>query len=122
MVQGSKIYTFPQLAGLVQASKTGVKTLANNTTAHFVSNSRIGIRLHNVDVVILGADGTYQLFTGGYTTDTTKDRLNGFSPATIVLKDFAFYVVKEPGKGRGKDNLALFYEGMKVDRLGRVIG
>jgi hypothetical protein len=121
MVKGAKVYTFSQLARKIGESRGGEAKLATNTTAHFLSSTKIGIKLHWTDVVIVGADGTYTLNTGGYTTKTTMDRLNGFSPAKIIQKDFAFYVMKNPSGGKGKDNLIPFYDGIKVSVGGRVI-
>lgn len=37
-------------------------------------------RLHETDIVTLHADGTTTLRTGGFKTDTTKDRMNRFMP------------------------------------------
>jgi hypothetical protein len=56
----------------------------------------------------------------GFTTATTRDRLNGFSPAKIVQKDFTFYVLKDPSLRAIKSNLVDFQEGITVDRFGSV--
>jgi hypothetical protein len=121
MVKGAKVYTFSQLARKIGESRGGEAKLGTNTTAHFLSSTRIGIRLHATDVVIVNANGTYELNTGGYTTSVTLNRLNGFSPATVIQKDFTFYVLKNPSGGKGKDNLTPFYDGIKVNVGGRVI-
>jgi len=121
MVKESRVYSFGQLAQLIKASRDGQKKLANNTISHFVDNDKIGIRLHWTDVIIVNADDTYQLYSGGYTTRTTADRLNGFSPAKVIQKDYSFYLLKNPSDGKVKNNLVPFVEGIKVNRFGCVV-
>lgn len=121
MVKDSQVYTYRQLAQMIRDSRNGQVKLANNTVAHFVENDRIGIRLHYTDVIIIHQDDTYELHTKGYTTATTKDRLNGFSPARVVQKNFTFYLLKDPSQRALKSNLICFEEGITVDRFGNVI-
>ena len=120
MVQGSKVYSYSQLAQMIQASRNGIVKLCNNTIAHYVDTDRIGIRLHYTDVVIIHSDNTYELHTKGYTKATTKDRLNGFSPAKVIQKDFEFYVLRDPTQQAVKANLIPFFEGITIDRFGCV--
>jgi hypothetical protein len=120
MVQGSKVYSYSQLAQMIQASRHQEVKLCNNTVAHFLEDNRIGIRLHYTDVVIINPDDTYELHTKGYTTATTKDRLNGFSPAKVIQKEFTFYVLRDPTGRAVKSNLVEFEEGITVDRYGNV--
>lgn len=120
MVQGSHVYSYSQLAQMLEASRNKPVKLAHNTIAHYVDNYRIGIRLHYTDVVIINPDNTYELHTKGYTTATTKDRLNGFSPARVIQKDFSYYVLKDPSQRAVKSNLIPFFEGITVDRFGNV--
>jgi hypothetical protein len=120
MVKDSKVYSYSQLAQMLEASRTKQIKLANNTTAHFLNDSRIGIRLYYTDIVIINPDDTYELHSQGYTTATTRDRLNGFSPAKVVQKDFTFYVLKNPNERAIKSNLVSFVEGIAVDRFGIV--
>src|SRR5674476_1569040 len=114
MVKDSRVYSFGQLAQMIKASRDGQKKLANNTISHFVDNDKIGICLHWTDVIIVNADDTYQLYSGGYTTRTTADRLNGFSPAKVIQKDFSFYLLKNPADGIVTSNLIHFEVGIKV--------
>jgi len=120
MVQGSKVYSYSQLEQMIQASRHQEVKLCNNTVAHFLEDSRIGIKLHYTDVIIVNADNTYELHTKGYTTATTKDRFNGFSPARIIQKDFSFYLLRDPTQRAIKNNLIPFFEGITVDRFGNV--
>jgi hypothetical protein len=120
MVQGSHVYSYNQLAQKLEASKNKQVKLCNNTIAHYVDESKIGIKLHYTDVIIINPDDTYELHTKGYTTATTRDRLNGFSPARVVQKDFSFYVLIDPNQRAIKSNLVPFFEGITVDRFGCV--
>ena len=120
MVNGAQVYTYIQLSKMLKASRNGQVKLAHNTIAHFLNDNRIGIRLYYTDVVIVNPDDTYQLHSQGYTTATTRDRLNGFSPAKVVQKDFTFYVLKDPSLRAVKSNLVEFQEGITVDRYGNV--
>ena len=120
MVQGSKVYSYRQLSEMIQASRNGQIKLANNTTAHFLNDSRIVIKLYYTDIVIINPDDTYELYTNGYTTKTTRDRLNGFSPAKVIQKDYSFYLLKNPSDGSNKANMIPFEEGITVDRFGNV--
>lgn len=43
----------------------------------------MAVRLHNTDVVTYHPDGTATLYTGGWMTVTTKDRINAWSPARV---------------------------------------
>ncbi|HZK71841.1 MAG TPA: hypothetical protein VFD03_10080 [Clostridia bacterium] len=121
MVKDNRVYSFGQLAQKLQSARDGKVKLAYNTVAHFSDNDKIGIRLHWTDVIIVNADDTYQLYSGGYTTRTTADRLNGFSPAKVIQKDFSFYLLKNPSDGKVKSNLIHFKEGIKVNRFGCII-
>jgi len=121
VVKDSHVYSFEQLAQMIKASRDGKKKLAHNTITHFIANDKIGIRLHWTDVIIVNADDTYELYNGGYTTRTTRDRSNGFSPATVIQKDFGFHVLKNPADGKVKSNLIPFEEGIRVDMFGCVV-
>ena len=121
MVKGVELYSFSKLSAMIDRSREGKAKLANNTYAHRVSGSKIAIRLHHTDVVIVGADGTYQLFTGGHETPITRSRLIGYSPAVIFSKDFSFQILIDPSRGKTKENTVVFYDGMKVDSDGRLL-
>jgi hypothetical protein len=120
MVKDSKVYSYSQLAQMINSARDGKAKLAHNTYAHFVDNDKIGIRLHYTDVIVISPDNTYELHTKGYTTATTRDRLNGFSPARVIQKEFTFYVLRNPAQKAIKSNLVPFFEGIVVDRYGNV--
>jgi hypothetical protein len=121
MVKGSMVYSYTQLEQLIKNSRDGqTAKLAHNTTEHFVDTDRIGIWLYYTDVIIINPDDSYALHSKGYATRTTQDRLNSFSPARVITKDFSFYVLRDPTGRALKNNLIPFYEGITVDRFGNV--
>ncbi len=73
-----------------------------------------------MDVVVVNPDDTYELHSQGYATATTRDRLNGFSPARVIQKSFEFYVLRDLTSRALKNNLVPLYEGITVDRFGNV--
>lgn len=58
--------------------------VANNTyltrSGRDYENSSIGLRLHNTDVIRFFPDNSLQVNTGGWSTRTTLDRINGWLP------------------------------------------
>lgn len=120
MVKNSQVYSYRQLAQMIRDSRNEQVKLAHNTTAHYLDNERIGIRLYYTDVVIVHSDDSYELHTKGFVTRTTQDRLNGFSPARVIQKQFTFYILKDPSMRAIKSNLVEFQEGITVDRYGNV--
>jgi hypothetical protein len=109
MVKGSKVYDFVELEEKV-GKREHVK-LANNTVAVRRDQNKIAIRLHYTDVVTLTRDGKYILKTGGWHSMTTKDRINGFSPACVSQKKGDWFI----------NVVTPFYEGVTVDRSGNII-
>jgi hypothetical protein len=68
------------LAGITYDKEPRPKLIANNTVQYYRDGQKI-IRLHSTDIMVYSKDGkTVKLYTGGWLTVTTKDRLNRFSP------------------------------------------
>lgn len=55
------------------------RPIENNTRVVRLDDDRIGVRLHNTDVVTFHRNGTTELTTGGWLTVTTKDRINRYA-------------------------------------------
>lgn len=90
--------------------KRDSKKLGNNT--YLVRRGDdFAVKLHNTDVVTIHADNTYTLNTGGWQTVTTKDRINGYSPARIYQNKGLWYM-------RGG---SVYYDGIRIDAAGEVI-
>lgn len=91
--------TYERAAELFETARSPYagKPLANNTRLHEQSSGNgrgpdYAVQLHGTDVVTLRADGTYELNTGGWYTVTTKDRINGYSPARVSSERGTWFV------------------------------
>lgn len=85
------------------------RKLGNNTYLELNDDKSIGVRLHDTQVVVFYSKYA-QLFTGGWLTQTTKDRINNYSPNYISQKNSIWYM----------SDGSLFYEGIKVDYQGKI--
>jgi hypothetical protein len=97
-------------------SKAAGKPLENNTRLEKLDNGDYGVRLHNTIVVTIHADGTYTLRTGGWHTVTTKDRINGYSPARVFQEKGEWFVAAPDFTRR-----VPFVEGIRVDANGEPV-
>ncbi len=89
-------------------SKEKGKKLANNT--YLVKTEHgFGVKLHDTIVVEI-RPCVYILKTGGWLTQTTKERINAFSPARISQSKSIWYV----GSG-------LYTDGMEIDLEGNPV-
>lgn len=82
----------------------------NNTYARR-DNNNIAIKLHNTDIVTIDKKDEFTLNSGGWQTVTTKERLNKYTPAGISQKAGIWYL----------SDGSLFYDGVTIDKLGRVL-
>jgi hypothetical protein len=87
------------------------KPLGNNTKLVKVDDDTFAVKLHHTNVVLIHRDGTYTLNSGGWRTVTTKDRINGYSPARVWQKAHVWYV-------NGGDR---FFDGIRVNSAGTVL-
>ena len=90
------------------------KPLENNTRL-FDRGDHFAVRLHNTDVVRIYPDG-WSLHTEGYSSLTTKDRLNKYSPVRIFQRDFVWYVQD----GWKNEEPRYFIEGLFIDKNWKV--
>ena len=76
-------------AQAVLASRGSVR-LGNNTylERHFCG---IAVRLHNSNIVMFHEDGRVVLFSGGYRTVTTKERINHFITGRVFQSKSVWY-------------------------------
>ncbi len=96
-------------------TKKDRKKLQNNTYLQkFIDSEGIpafSIVLHRTSVVNIYKNGDYELYTGGWYTSTTKNRINEYSPARIFQKKGEWYlsdgVLFEEGVRRSKDYFEL---------------
>lgn len=68
------------------------------------------VRYHETNVVLIGSDDSYTLFTGGWHTVTTKARIREHSPALLYAENGVWFIGETP-----------FFEGIRVDRKGAVL-
>jgi len=88
--------------------KAAGKPLENNTRLVLLDDGDYGIRLHNTIVVTIHVDGTYTLDSGNWKTVTTKDRINGYSPARLYQEKGDWYIGDRD-----------FFDGIRVDADGK---
>jgi hypothetical protein len=86
---------------------TRPKIIAPNTV-RYSQNDQVRIRLHQTDIIVYSKDGKpCRLYTGGWQTVTTKDRLNRFMPGRgNIFSDRGVWYI-----ARGVP----FYEGIELD-------
>jgi hypothetical protein len=66
-----------------ECEQFGTRKLENNTWLVKIDDDTYGVKLYDTVVVEVRRDGGYRLFTGGYKTTTTKDRINKYGPKTV---------------------------------------
>jgi len=92
------------------------RPIANNTRVERIDDETIGIKLHDTYVVKIRDDGSWQLFTGGWYTVTTKDRINGYAPVRVASDRGRWYVYSHDWKDR-----VPFFDGIAVTASGTVL-
>jgi hypothetical protein len=90
------------------------KKVANNTWAELV-NDHIAIVYHVTTIAKLYPNGDVQLFTGGWRTVSTKDRLNGLGNFHVWQENYQWYVADF---GTDWSNKTPFYDGVKFNQSG----
>jgi hypothetical protein len=100
------------------------KPLGNNTYLYKDGNDFV-VRLHSTNVVRIRPDGTYVLNSGGWSSKTTKDRINAYSPACISQKARTWYVYPRNNpllqEGEKATLPPVFCSGMVVDSNGFMV-
>lgn len=84
------------------------------TRIHRLANGDIAIRYQVTDVVVYHADGTTSLFTGGWQTHTTKERIKEYSSAHIFQEKGLWYFAPKNFNWADRKNCSLFYDGVTV--------
>jgi hypothetical protein len=75
----------------------------------------VSVRLHATDIVTFWVDGRVTLYTGGWRTVTTKDRINKFITGRVYQKNHEWFYVGHDSNGNlAWDNPVEFVEGMNV--------
>lgn len=85
--------TYNQASDLTcRARDAGKGYKLENNTRLINRGSHFAVRLHNTDIVEIDHHNRYTLYTGGWETVTTKDRINKYSPVYIKQRDYTWYV------------------------------
>lgn len=92
------------------------RPLQNNTRLQRLGSGDIAVVLHDTDVVTLHEDGSFTLDSGGWYTQTTKDRLNTYAPFGYVRQENGVWYWEYDG-----DSIN-FEDGMTVHPDGTVSG
>ena len=122
MTKDDYVYSYKSLKELINNTRGGEPKLTGNTTARFLDDGRLAIRLYWTDIIIIDSNDQYELRTNGHTENTTLSRLNGFSPARVVKRQGEFFLLKDySAENHKKKNLIPFFDGIKVDRYGDII-
>lgn len=96
--------------GLARLKGKKQEKLENNTYLVKVDDDTLGVKLHNTIVVYIYKSGIYQYDTGGWQTNTTKDRINRYGPASVFSDNGIWHV------GNG-----IYEDGVRLDSKGNVL-
>lgn len=108
------MFNYEQALKIMRTARKGQKKIGNNTYL-IDRGTHFAVKLHNTEVVELYANGDVKLNSNGWETSTTKDRITTFSPFRIQQKKGLWSVWS------GKQFLALFQDGMKLNFKGKRI-
>ena len=86
--------------------------LGNNTYLLRQDLQNITVRLHDTDIVRFHADGRVNLFTAGYRTVTTKDRINQFIAGAVYQKNWGWFFAPRVDGRTAFEQSSIFEEGM----------
>lgn len=108
-----KLSTYNHLDSYSKANKSlgssNSKVIGNNTKLVRTSGGNISVTLHGHTILTYRQDGTMKLWSRGYKTSTTKDRLNRYTPS-----DFKVFQRQGVWYAKRGDERQRFQEGMLV--------
>lgn len=68
------------------------RKIGNNTYAYIEHDGSVSIELHGTKVVVFYPNGLVKLNSGGYHTQTTKKRINKYSPVRVYQENFEWFL------------------------------
>lgn len=86
------------------------RKIDNNTYLEQIDEVFV-VRFHNTDIIKIYPDNTQVIFTGGYRTMTTKNRISEYSFTGVYQHKHVWYL-------RNGDK---FYDGVRIDSDGEVV-
>lgn len=89
-----------------------------NNTFLVASGDDIAVVLHKTAVVTVHSDSSMTLDSGGWETNTTKDRINAFLPGGCKLyqENFVWYITTDNHRTR-----VPFERGMRISQFGEIL-
>lgn len=115
---------FDQLLDLLDSKRTDKdsRKVANNTYVQRRPEGRIAVKLHQTDVLMFSPNGRIELDSGGWTTPTTKERINRYLPGgySLVQERGVWYLL-DLTHGADDPVSHTFKDGMVIHPNGRVI-
>lgn len=85
--------THAELASIVRGKNNRKqRKIDNNTTAYIEYDGSVSVELHSTKVVVLYPNGLVKLNSGGWRTNTTKDRINKYSPVKVYQRKHVWYL------------------------------
>jgi len=113
-MKGNKMTTKKESLESIQNDVMRSRKIGNNTFEIIYKDGNRAIRLHKTDIITFGATA-FILNTGGWSTVTTKDRINKYIPCHYLFqKDFQWYL--STGKG-----IVEYYDGIRFNYDGSLI-
>jgi hypothetical protein len=109
--------SYKQAVEVLKGRKT--RKLGNNTYLETRDAETVAVRLHQTDVVTYKANGAVVLNSGGWKTNTTKARINEYSPVGISQEKRVWYVTKYE-EGSGWQTLGKFVDGLIIEADGSI--
>jgi len=86
--------TYKEAVMMVVKGKTSAshRKIGNNTYATILPGSgSVAIRLHDTIVVTIYPDDAVKVNSGGCRTNTTKNRINKYSPVKVYQRNWRWY-------------------------------
>jgi len=93
------------------------RKLCNNTYLQRRADGNIAAKLHGTDVLTFKPDGSVVYNTGGWRTNTTIDRVNGYgADGRWIWRDKGVWTIGN------RDKRVLYKDGVTITKRGRIIG
>lgn len=108
------MYTWEEAKQRLAKTRFGHLRIENNTWLE-ANNGNYIIRHHNTDIITITPENHYIIHCRGYRSNSTKKRLNGYSPARIFCRNFTWYV-------EANNQTILYEDGMRFDLDGKLLG
>lgn len=74
-----------------EKSKANRRKIGNNTYAQIQPDGSVTIRLHSTNVVTIHPGDGVTINSGGWRTNTTKNRINKYSPVGVCQRSHQWY-------------------------------